>query len=143
MRATQSSPMDTLYRLTTAVFALIVLVQALLAGQGLFIDIGLIRTHGFVGNLTFIVVVVLSGLAVATRQLRTGIDLGLVAVALVLVVAQIGLGYAGRESASAASWHVPNGVLIFGSSVAILTRAFAPRVVAAMSAGPVTAGRSL
>jgi hypothetical protein len=37
----------------------------------------------------------------------------------VLVTAQIGLGYAGRESAGAASWHVPNGVIIFGLTVAL------------------------
>lgn len=143
MRATPSSPLQTVYSWAAAVFSLLVIVQALLAGQGWFIDPGLIRIHGVIGNLTFIVAVVLTGLAVATRRLRSGLDLALVVVALVLVVAQIGLGYAGRESAAAASWHVPNGVLIFGVSVAILTRAFSPRVPAAMSAGTVTAGRSL
>ena len=36
---------------------------------------------------------------------------------VVLVVVQIGLGYGGRDSGTAASLHVPNGVLIFGLSI--------------------------
>jgi predicted permease len=122
--------MATLYRWVAAILALAILVQALLAGQGWFIDPGLLRVHGWVGNATFVVAVVLTGLALATRRLRTSLDLGLVVVTLVLVIAQIGLGYAGRESTGAASWHVPNGVLVFGSSVVIFTRAIAPRVPA-------------
>jgi len=43
------------------------------------------------------------------------------ATAAALVVAmfvQTGLGYAGRTTAGAASWHVPLGVAIFGLAVA-------------------------
>jgi hypothetical protein len=41
---------------------------------------------------------------------------------VLLVVAQLGLGYSGRESATAMSFHIPNGVLIFGLSVAIVAQ---------------------
>jgi heme A synthase len=129
MSAAQANPMDTLYRWVAAILAAMVFVQALLAGQGWFVDPGLIQIHGLAGNATFIVVIVLAGLAFATRRLRAGLDLGLVTIALILVIAQIGLGYAGRESASAASWHVPNGVLVFGLSIAIWMRALAPRLI--------------
>ena len=46
---------------------------------------------------------------------------------LVLTFVQIGLGYAGRETAQAAAWHIPNGVLIFGLSGAIHSMARRPR----------------
>ena len=39
---------------------------------------------------------------------------------VVLVVAQLGLGYSGRDSAGAAALHVPNGVLIFGITTALV-----------------------
>ena len=38
-----------------------------------------------------------------------------------LCFAQIGLGYVGRETAEAAAWHIPNGVLLMGLAVAHLT----------------------
>jgi hypothetical protein len=35
----------------------------------------------------------------------------------VAVVSQIGLGYTGSDSATAAAWHVPGGVAVFGLAV--------------------------
>ena len=132
----QSSRMDSLHRWIAGILSLLILVQALLAGQGWFIDPGLIRIHGWVGNATFVVALVLAGLAVATRRIRTSVDLGLAVVLLVLLIAQIGLGYSGRESAGAASWHVPNGVLVFGLSVVIFMRAIAPRLSVVVPPAP-------
>jgi len=37
------------------------------------------------------------------------------------VVVRIGLGYSVRDSSEAGAWHVPNGVLIFGLSVFLLS----------------------
>ena len=104
------------YRAVAALTAALVLVQALLAGRGWFLDADLIEVHGYVGNAVFLAAVVQVGLAVALgapAAVRSQLLLVAGAIAL-LTVAQIGLGYAGRESGQAAAWHVPNGVLIFG-----------------------------
>ena len=111
-----------LYRWAAMATALLVFVQALLAGRGWFVDFDLIEVHGWVGNATFLVVVGQAALAFAAygRRALGRLELGLSALLVVLVVAQIGMGYAGRESGGAAAWHVPTGVLIFGVSSALL-----------------------
>ena len=104
------------YKVLAALTAALLLVQALLAGRGWFLDTDLIRIHGYVGNAVFLAVVLQAGLAVALGargSLRTQL-LVVAGAIVVLSVAQIGLGYGGRESGEAAAWHIPNGVLIFG-----------------------------
>lgn len=95
--------------------AALIVVQAAMAGQWWFGEnAGIIRVHGYVGNVTFLVALGLA--AVAVVGLRRGAlgrgDVALSLVLLALATAQIGLGYMGRESAGAAAWHVPNGVLL-------------------------------
>jgi hypothetical protein len=86
-----------------------------LAGRGWFLDGDVIKIHGYVGNATFLLAVALATLGLAaTRSIRVVLPLALL---VILTTVQIGLGYAGRDSATAAAWHVPNGVLIFGLSV--------------------------
>lgn len=118
------------YRALAILAALLVLVQAVLVGQGLYGgDLGLIGVHGWVGNAGFLVVIGLLVVAFIGR-LRGGFGTGdvlLSGVLLLLMVAQLGLGYSGRRSTFAASWHIPNGVLIFGVLAAILALAFVPR----------------
>ena len=110
-------------RIVAAIVVALVLVQAFLAGRGWFINRDAIELHGYVGNVTFLAVlgqallVYLTGYRGRTHSLL----LGLSGLLVLLVTAQIGLGYSGRESLQAAAWHVPNGVLIFGLSVANLT----------------------
>lgn len=115
------------YRACSILAALLVLGQAVLVGQGLYGgDLGLIGVHGWVGNASFVVVIGLVGLAVVGRRggdLGTA-DLALSGLLLLLMVAQMGLGYSGRQSALAAAWHIPNGVLIFGVVAGILARGF-------------------
>lgn len=95
----------------------LILVQAFLAGRALFGGWS-ITVHGVIGNVTF--AVVLATLALAWRAgLRKATTVA--AVLAVLVTAQIGLGYSGRETAEAAAWHVPLGVTIFGLAVYLLT----------------------
>jgi hypothetical protein len=117
------------YRWAVVATAALVLVQAVLAGRGWFVDLALIEIHGWVGNATFLTAIGQAALAFAGWRRgtlgRAEVVLGGLLVAL--VVAQIGLGYSGRESAGAASWHVPNGVLIFGVSAASLALALAGR----------------
>ena len=125
------------FRWLAAVTALLVLVQAVLAGRGMFDDPALLETHGFVGNATFVAVLALVVLAfIAGRRGAFGrLELGLSVLLLVLVIAQLGLGYSGRESSAAASWHVPNGVLIFGLTAALLVSAL-PRRGASTAMAP-------
>jgi len=77
-----------------------------------------ITVHGVVGNVTFIFALATLVLAWRARQ-RPAMTVA--AVLVVLVSAQIGLGYSGRESLEAAAWHVPMGVTIFGLAVYQLT----------------------
>lgn len=121
---------DRSLRPVTVLTAFLILVQALLAGRGWFVNYDLIATHGWVGNATFLVVIGQVALTfVAWRQQLAGrVEVGLSMILLLLVVSQIGLGYTGRESATAAALHIPNGVLIFGVTTALLTLTLTRRV---------------
>ena len=107
------------HRIVAEVLAALVLAQAVVAGQALFGDWA-IRVHGFMGNASFVLGLVLVGVAVVGRSDRTRLVLSAVLVAALF--AQTGLGYVGRETAEAAAWHVPLGVAIFGLTVVLGTR---------------------
>ena len=49
--------------------------------------------------------------------------IGVAAALVLLMTAQIGLGYTGRDGGEPAAWHVPNGVAIFGLAVYQLSQA--------------------
>ncbi|HEY9555825.1 MAG TPA: hypothetical protein VIR58_03760 [Acidimicrobiales bacterium] len=96
------------------IVAVLVLIQAVIAGRALFGSWS-ITVHGVLGNSTFAVAVALVAAAAVARAGRHAV---VVAVLLAVVLTtQIGLGYAGRNSAEAAAWHIPNGVLAFGLAV--------------------------
>lgn len=96
------------------VVALAVLVQAVLAGRALFGSWS-ITVHGVLGNATFAVAMVVVAVAVAARAGRQAVVVA--ALLAVVLTVQIGLGYAGRDRAEAAAWHIPNGVLTFGLAI--------------------------
>jgi hypothetical protein len=107
-------------RIIAPLLTLVVLVQAVFAGRGLFINSSNIDIHGGLGMVTALLVVVQTALVFTagfqgrTRAALVGHSLALLA----LVVVQLALGYSGRESGGqAAAWHVPNGVIIFGLTV--------------------------
>lgn len=77
-----------------------------------------ITVHGVVGNVTFLFALAMLVVAWRARQ-RPATTVA--AVLVVLISAQIGLGYSGRESLEAAAWHVPMGVTIFGLAVYQMT----------------------
>ena len=106
----------------SALFAALVLIQAILAGRGWYIDFDLIRVHGYVGNAVFVLAFIHVALVYAAG-LRPS-TLLLSAFTFLLLFAQVGLGYAGRESAVSASLHVPNGVLLFGLTTALCVQVF-------------------
>ena len=100
----------------TLLTTLLVLLQAVLAGQGWFEDRDFIDVHEIVGNVFFLAVVMQLFLTLILK-IRGPIGKQLLilnGMLLILTVVQIGLGYAGRETAQAAAWHIPNGLLLFG-----------------------------
>lgn len=107
------------HRVVAEVLLALVLVQAVVAGQALFGDWS-ISVHGYLGNASFVLGVVLVGLAVVGRSDRTRLVLSVILVAALF--AQTGLGYVGRETAEAAAWHVPSGVAIFGLTAFLVGR---------------------
>lgn len=118
MTATTSvrEPLHTAYFAANAVLMVLVLLQAALAGQALFSTTGF-EVHGYIGNASFALGLVGALLAFASRAGRGFLTAS--AVLLVALFAQTGLGYVGRETASAAQIHVPLGVATFGLTIAI------------------------
>jgi len=112
------------FRIVSLITAVLLLVQAALAGRGWFIDYDLIKVHGYLGNATFIVSIGLIGIAFNgyKRGALDRTDLVISVITLILVTSQIGLGYGGRESKVAASLHWPNGVLITLLTAVLLGR---------------------
>ena len=108
----------TAYRVLAGLSVLIVLVQAALAGRHINLGAG-IELHGILGNTLFAIAVVMVVLSFLTQT--RGVVVGHAVAFAALCFAQIGLGYVGRETAEAAAWHVPNGVLLMGLAVAHLT----------------------
>ncbi|RIK46002.1 MAG: hypothetical protein DCC58_04720 [Chloroflexi bacterium] len=116
--------------IVSGITAALVLVQAMLAGRFLYINPDLVDLHEIVANVIFLTAlaqVVLAYLAMS-RKLATRADLVVAAVLMVLVTAQIGLGYSGREPGEAAALHVANGVLVFGVAIVALMLSRAVRV---------------
>lgn len=114
------------FRIMAVVTAVLVLIQAAMAGRAIFLDPDLYELHGMVGNVTFLAVAIQVAIAFAARRRSQAgaAALWLSGALLLLVVVQLGLGYGGREAAEAAAWHVANGVLISGVLAAALTLAF-------------------
>jgi hypothetical protein len=90
----------------------VILIQAFMAGRFLYGLSDLVEEHGLVGNLTFLLAIVLVVGAWLGRQalVMTNAELILSVAILILVVAQLGLGYS--KSTSASALHVANGVLV-------------------------------
>ncbi len=116
-------------RIVAALVSVTVFVQAIFAGQGLFIDTDNLDIHGVIGNLTLLLVLAQAGLVVFAG-FRGSERVGFLArslVLVVLVVAQLGLGYSGRDGGTAAALHVPNGVAIMGLAASLAASLFSYR----------------
>jgi len=103
------------FQAAAAALAALVLVQAVLAGQFLTGEGGR-DMHRLIGEALGLVALVV---AAAGHRLRTvDRDRWWLGIALVLmVVAQTGLGFAGRDATTAAALHVPLGVVTFGAAL--------------------------
>lgn len=126
-RGAVSPSIGTAYVAVAALFTASVLVQAFLAGRGLYSDIDLIDVHGVVGNAVFLLAIGQLTLGFAATKGAAGRAplVGLGAAIVVLTITQIGLGYSARdvERRELAGWHILNGVLIFGLASAHLALA--------------------
>lgn len=124
---TSTGGMLTGYRWLAIVNVLGILVQAVLASQGVFAGHrDLITGHGQLGNLLFLLVIVQAFLAfrlAAAKVFPTWIVV-FNAVQVILLVAQIGLGYSTRDDTSLVAWHIPNGVLLMGTCTALAALAW-------------------
>ncbi len=103
------------HRVSTLALVVVVFLQAVLAGQGLFGTSGF-ALHGHLGNLSFALGTLAAAAAMVGRLPRLLMTVGLASA--VALFCQTGLGYVGREQTWAASWHIPLGVTIFGLAVA-------------------------
>ena len=121
--------MATTVRWLSAITMVLVLIQAVLIGQGLFLgDPSRTTLHGWIGNATVVGAIVLAGLSVISvrRGELSRPAIGLSVLVALLTVAQIGLGYSGRGGGVPAALHIPNGVLIATLLAALLTISFWP-----------------
>jgi hypothetical protein len=107
-------------KVVAVLYAALVLVQAVLAGRGWFKDFDLIDTHGQIGQGLFLVAVVQAALAFLVFGARSWLSIASAAL-LVLTAIQLSLGMASEDSSTAASLHIPNGVLIFGLATVFAT----------------------
>jgi len=98
-----------------------VVVQAVLAGQATFAGADLIGLHGGLGHGTLLLGAITAGLAWVTRT-RVAVAL-LATLAVVALVGQTGLGYAGSRTGlnAASALHIPLGVLIVGCTTVVAT----------------------
>ena len=121
--------MTTTVRWLSGITMVLVLLQAVLVGQGLYLgEQSRITLHGWIGSVTFVGAIVLAALVIIgvrrSELNRSALGPGLL-IAL-LTVAQIGLGYSGRGGGTPAALHIPNGVLIATLLAALLTISFWP-----------------
>jgi hypothetical protein len=103
------------YRWVSILTAILLVVQPLLAGQFLYNGKNdLVDIHEMLGNIIFLTA---AGQLVLAFLARRTYGVGLVghnAGLSVLIVAQIGLGYSGRDNDDSLAYHIPLGVLLFG-----------------------------
>ena len=124
-------------RWLTAITTVLVLLQAAMIGQALYLgEMSLLNLHGWLGSGSFLLALLLTGaafLAVRRGELPRRVVMHGVLVVL-LMVAQLGLGYMGRRGGWPAAIHIPNGVVIASLLSALLATTFlAPRATASRS----------
>jgi len=117
-----------------ALMGVLILLQAFLAGRGIYVDLGLFRTHRFVGMATLLIALIQVGVVTASlrRSRERSMLIGMSSFVLLLTVIQLGLGFSGKNNGGVAAWHVFNGVLLTGAIAAYANTVFrletAPRI---------------
>ena len=119
MSASNRALFTRIYRWVALLALILTTIQPVLAGFGWFRDRDYINMHEMLANVIFLVaalLLVLSFVAGFRHRMRM---IGWSVALVVLVVAQIGLGYGSRESLTAAAIHIPVGVLVFGAALMV------------------------
>lgn len=116
--------MTTTLRWLSGITAALVLIQAMLIGQALYVNgMTTVELHGWLGSaslVTSLILTVLAAIGVRRGEL-SGVIAGLALLVVLLMVAQLGLGYVGRRGGWPAAIHIPNGVLIAGLLFTLMT----------------------
>ena len=113
--------------------ALLILVQAALAGQFTYNEPDLKDVHAQIGNALFLRAILLLALAWLTRDVWRYRMVIWATLVLLLIVAQIGLGYGSRDSGDSAAIHIPLGVFLFSlSSIIAMLSAMDERAKSAL-----------
>ncbi len=122
------------FQIVAGLIALLILVQATLAGQFEHNGADVKGVHAMVGNVLFMLSIVLLALAWLTRDAWRYRMVVWSAVVLLLIVGQIGLGYGGRTSGDSAAIHIPVGVFLFAlSSIIAMLSAMDERAKSVLS----------
>lgn len=118
--------MLTTWRWLTVLFALAILLQAVLASFGLFEDKpGLVAFHRGLGNLLPLLALAQAVLAVIQFRRRSA---KWIAISLVpLVIGQLAMGYQTSESTTAIALHISLGVLLMSLTTINAVIAWTPR----------------
>lgn len=111
------------FQAVAGLVALLVFVQAILAGQFITGESDVKDVHEMVGNFIFLAAAAQLILAYLTRDYWRYKMVIWSVVTVILVVCQIGLGYSGRDESGIAAIHIPLGVFLFSltSIVAMLS----------------------
>ncbi len=104
------------FQLVAGLVALLILVQATLAGQFTYKEPSLKDVHAIVGNVLFMLALLQLALAWFTRDAWRYRMVIWSAILVLLIVAQIGLGYGSRDNVDSAAIHIPVGVFLFALS---------------------------
>ena len=114
-------------RIVGVIIAVGIPVQAFLGSEAFFKnDSDMRNAHEMLGNIFFLLAigqVVLGFMALRVSLIGMSGVVMRVIVAL-LVVAQLGLGYSGRENLDPRIWHIPSGVLLMGFAAAVAAMSF-------------------
>jgi hypothetical protein len=122
-----TSRLDLWSRIVAVAIAVLLPIQALMGSDAFMKNNEDARNmHEMMGNVFFLLsaaLLVLGFFAMRNGSLgTTGVALRVVLV--LLVVAQLGLGYSGRDDVDLKIWHIANGVLLMGVSTVVATMTF-------------------
>lgn len=109
--------------LSVLMFALVA-VQPVLGGWGWYRDRGYIDIHEIVANTVFLISVLLVALAFLAGFRRKMWLAGWSIALLLMITAQMGLGYSAEGRPTVAALHVPVGVFTFGVSLLLMLFAY-------------------